>query len=294
MGRGVNAPAAQFPIYIVSKSRAALTQMTWHALDRMHVPYRIVIEAEQHDDYAKHHDPKLLLHLPPEYLRDYDTLDELGDTKSKGPGAARNFAWEHSISEGHARHWVMDDNIRGFLRLHDNRRISCGDSTPFAAMEDFTERYTNIAISGPNYVFFAKNRQRLPPFITGTRIYSCNLINNKIPFRWRGRYNEDTDLSLSVLKTFWWQTVQFNTFLQGKVGTQTKTGGNTEAFYEHEGTAPKSRMLHAAHPDVVTLVWKFGRAHHHVDYRQFRQHLINNPDYTPPDPARYKMQRRKP
>lgn len=32
------------------------------------------------------------------------------------------------------------------------------------------------------------------------RAFPCILIQNDIPFRWRGRYNEDTDLSLRALK----------------------------------------------------------------------------------------------
>jgi len=67
-----------------------------------------------------------------------------------------------------------------------------------------------------------------------------------------------------------WCTVQFNAFLQYKMPTQTVRGGNLDDFYAKEGTLPKSRMLVQEHPDVATLVWKFGRYHHHVDYRRFR------------------------
>jgi len=44
------------------------------------------------------------------------------------------------------------------------------------------------------------------------------LIRNDVPYRWRGRYNEDTDLSLRMLKDRWC-TIQFNAFLQGKAAT---------------------------------------------------------------------------
>jgi hypothetical protein len=121
----------------------------------------------------------------------------------------------------------------------------------------------------------------MPPFVTGTRIYSCNLIRNDLPLRWRGRYNEDTDLSLRILKGGW-NTVQFNAFLQLKTPTQQLKGGNTEAFYSVEGTLAKSAMLVAMHPDVARLVWRFGRPHHFVDYRPWRARgLILNPDAEP-------------
>lgn len=257
----------QFPLYIVSKGRAD-SRLTAKSLEAMGVPYFIVVEEQERAAYSAVIDPARVLVLDPQCQADYDTFDELGATKGKGPGPARNFAWDHSIANGHAWHWVMDDNIRGFYRLNQNQKKKVLDGAIFAAMENFCLRFENVAMAGPNYHMFAKARDRLPPYITNTRIYSCNLIRNATPFRWRGRYNEDTDLSLRMLKARWC-TVQFNAFLQGKVGTQTVKGGNTAEFYAREGTAPKSRMQKLMHPDVTTLVWKFGREHHHVDYRPF-------------------------
>lgn len=106
-----------------------------------------------------------------------------------------------------------------------------------------------------------------------TRIYSCNLIRNDIPYRWRGRYNEDTDLSLRILKDGFC-TIQFNAFLQGKVVTQQIKGGNTEVFYSKEGTFNKSKMLEELHPDVAKVVYKFGRIHHFVDYTPFKKNKL--------------------
>jgi hypothetical protein len=116
-------------------------------------------------------------------------------------------------------------------------------------------------------------RVRKPAFTANTRIYSCNLIRNDTPFRWRGRYNEDTDLSLRMLKKGWC-TVLFNAFLQKKTWTQAMKGGNTAAFYAAEGTLPKSQMQVAMHPDVSRLVWKFGRWHHLVDYKSFAGNIL--------------------
>ena len=46
-------------------------------------------------------------------------------------------------------------------------------------------------------------------------------------------------------------------------------GGNTKEFYAEEGTLPKSQMLADLHPDVASVVWRFNRWHHHVDYKKF-------------------------
>jgi hypothetical protein len=239
----------------------------------MRVPYHIVVEAQEQEQYAAVIAPAKILVLDSAYQRDYDCFDQLGDTKSKGPGPARNFVWDHAIAQGAAWHWVMDDNIQRFERLYKNAKYHLDSAAGFCCMEDFVERYENIAMAGPNYRAFAKQQQPLPPFILNTRIYSCNLIRNDLPFRWRGRYNEDSDLSLRLLKAGWC-TVQFNTFLQAKTTTQHMNGGNTTEFYAKEGTLPKSQMLVAMHPDVTRLVWKLHRWHHQVDYRPFKANRL--------------------
>lgn len=246
------------------------------------MPYRVIVEADELSAYAAVIDPAKLLVLDPAYQRDFDPCMELTPEQSRGSGPARNFAWDHAISEGHARHWIVDDNIRTFYRLNVNTKIPVGDGTIFRCMEDFALRYKNVALAGPNYAFFAKRKQKLNPIIINTRLYSCILIRNDLPLRWRCRYNEDVDLSLRVLKAGYC-SIQFNAFLQAKARTMTMGGGNTDAFYAAEGTLPKAKMIVELHPDVARLVWKFQRYHHQVDYRPFRRNkLIRRPDVSIP------------
>lgn len=262
----------QFPLYIVSKGRAD-SRLTSKALEEMKLFYYIVVEGQEYDQYAAVIDEKKILILDKSYQLNYDTFDKLGFTKSVGPGAARNFVWNHSIKSGYSWHWVMDDNINGFYRLNNNLKIKCLSGAFFKAMEDFCLRYKNISMAGPNYFMFAPRKVVIPPFVLNTRIYSCNLIRNDLSFRWRGRYNEDTDLSLRMLKAGWC-TVQFNAFLQNKITTQVIKGGNTKEFYSKEGALPKSRMQVAMHPDISELVFKFNRWHHKVNYTVFKNKLI--------------------
>ena len=262
----------KYPIYIVSKGRAD-SRLTSKALEALKVPYYIIVEKQEYDIYAEVIDPSKILILPIKYLDKYDTCDDLGNSKGKGPGGARNFAWDHSISLGHKRHWVMDDNIRAFHRLNHNKMVKCETPSILRASEDFVDRYENVYISGLNYDFFVQSKQQHPPFALNTRIYSCLLIKNDIPYRWRGRYNEDTDLSLRVLKDGHC-TIQFNAFLQEKLQTQTIKGGNTDEFYSKEGTLPKSQMIADLHPDVAKVVWRFNRWHHHVDYKPYKKNKL--------------------
>lgn len=275
-------------MYIVSKGRWS-NPLTHKALTVMGVPHFIVVEAKEMEQYRAATTAPLL-ELPTQYLEEYDTCDTLGFTKGKGPGAARNFALDHATSLGAARHWVMDDNIDAFHYLTHNEKYEVECDATIRAMEDFVDRYENIALAGPNYYSFAKKTDALPAFVKNTRIYSCLLIDNTAGFRWRGRYNEDTDLSLRVLKAGLC-TVQFNAFLAGKVTTQRMNGGNTAEFYAKEGTLPKSQMLADLHPDVAKVVWRFNRWHHHVDYRPFKANqLIRRADcIVPRDASAYAM-----
>jgi len=276
----------RFPLYIPSKGRADVAT-TPRVLDHMGLHYRIVVEPDEVEWYRSFFGDKVL-ELDMTYKDDFDMFWEFPEGSSTGSGPARNFIWDHSISEGHDWHWIMDDNIRVFARLHQNTRRPVGDGAIFWAMEDFVLRYENVGMAGPTYWVFAPSRNALPPFYLNTRIYSCNLIRNEIPMRWRGRYNEDTDLSLRMLKAGWC-TVLFNAFLQDKMNTQVMGGGNTDAFYSAEGTLPKSQMLVDQHPDVAKLSWRYDRWHHHVNYKAFTHGLIRRDDWQPPEENPYKM-----
>lgn len=251
------------------------------ALIRTGTPFRIIVEAQQADDYAAAFGADRLLVLDPQYQRDYDACVDLEPGESRGSGPARNFAWDHAISEGHAWHWVIDDNIYYFLRLQQNQRLRVADGSCFWLMEEWASRWKNLAMCGPHYKMFRPSRSKWPAIRMNSRIYSCNLIRNDVPFRWRGRYNEDTDLSLRMLKAGWC-TALFNTFLAEKMSTQLLPGGNMEEIYK-AGTAAKSEMIVRLHPDVVRPVRKYGREHHYVDFRGFKQKLVLRDDVVIPD-----------
>jgi hypothetical protein len=275
----------RFPLYIPSKGRAEF-MMTSKCLTEMGVHHYVIVEPQEVEAYreASKGLTAEILELDLGFKERYELCDDLGLTKSTGPGPARNFAWEHSIKNGHKWHWVMDDNIRRFLRYNHNIKIPTNSASFWVAMEDFVLRYKNVAMAGPNYYMFVPRKVKMPPFVINTRIYSCNLIRNDLPFRWRGRYNEDTILSLDMLKANY-STIQFNVFLQNKLPTQTIGGGNTQEFYHAEGvkvdgekyarggTYLKSKMLVDVHPDCSELVWKFKRWHHTVDYKRFKHNI---------------------
>lgn len=271
----------EHPVYIISKGRAE-TRLTSKALEKMAVPYRIVIEPQEYDQYARVISPHKILVLP---------FSNLG----QGSIPARNWVWEHSIEEGHVRHWIIDDNISGFYRFNRNLKSPARDGTIFRVMEQFVDRYANVRIAGPNYEGLVTRRSGShQPFRLNTRVYSCILIDNACSHRWRGRYNEDTDLSLRILKDGDC-TILFNAFLAEKEATMDMKGGNTDELYRQDATfdgrLEMARSLQRQHPDVVKITRKWGRWQHHVDYRPFKGNkLIRKPGVVIPEgPNEYGM-----
>jgi hypothetical protein len=260
----------KYPIYIVSKGRSN-NGLTTRALNEMNVPHFIVVEEQELEFYKEGRNFGELLVLPQKYKEEYDLCDNLGFSKSTGPGPARNFCIDHSSA--FKRHWVMDDNIDAFHYLNRNEKFEVRTGSTLRASEDFVDRYKNVPVSGLNYYSFCKKTDKVAPYILNTRIYSCLLIENASGYKWRARYNEDTDLSLRVLKDGNC-TIQFNAFLCGKITTQRMRGGNSADFYDAEGTLPKSEMLEKLHPDVAKVVYKFNRWHHHVDYSKFKKNKL--------------------
>ena len=252
-----------YPVYVISKGRAA-SRMTSRFLEKMSAPYQIVIEPQEYDQYAAVIDPAKILVLP---------FSNLG----QGSIPARNWVWEHSIERGAKRHWILDDNIAGLSYFTRNQRHYLRTGTGLQVMEDLVDRYDNIAFAGPQYDFFMPKRQAYQiPLVLNTRIYSFILIKNDLPYRWRGRYNEDTDLCLRALKDGWC-TVLFLAFLQKKAATMSVKGGNTEDLYKldnEDGRLLMAQSLQRQHPDVVKITRKWGRWQHQVDYRPFKRNRL--------------------
>jgi len=255
-------PNPIYPVYVISKGRWE-SRLTVRSLEELGVPFTLVVEPQEADSYrAAVRDPACVAALP---------FSNLG----LGSIPARNWVWDDAVQRGAARHWILDDNIGGFYRLHENRRTRFGCGTCFRAAEVFADRYENVAIAGFQYMMFAPRKRKWPAFVWNTRVYSCILLRNDLqwqgaPMRWRGRYNEDTDLSLRALKDGHC-TVLFNAFLANKMATMTMGGGNTDELYSPEdGRLLMAQSLVDQHPDVVTINYKWKRPQHEVNYRPFK------------------------
>lgn len=249
----------QYPVYIVSKGRWE-SRYTVRTLEYMRVPYHIVVEPQEYLQYAAVVNSKKILVLP---------FSNLG----QGSIPARNWIWEHAKKSGTKRYWILDDNIKYFYRFNRNFRTPVTSGTIFRCAEDFVNRYKNIGQAGFQYDYFISQKSTHQPFTLNTRIYSCILIDTSLNLRWRGKYNEDTDLSIRILKAGYC-TILFNTFLCGKVPTLNMKGGNSSIYINTNERKEFAESLQKQHPNIVRIVRKFNRWHHQVDYSSFKNNKL--------------------
>jgi len=239
------------------------------ALERIGVPYRAVVEEDEAEQYIRVLGRRRVLVQP---------------THGRGLVVTRNWIWDHAAAFGAPRFWTMDDNIKGFYRFNRNLKTPITSGTILRVMEDWTDRYANVPISGMNYFMFCSRKEpKIPAYYLNTRVYSNMLIRTNVadregrPFRNEGFYNDDTDLCLRILKDGRFCTALFNAFLIWKVTTMTVKGGMTPHYKDEEtgrkeddGRWKMAEELRLKHPDLTTITRKWGRWQHQVDYSRFQ------------------------
>lgn len=263
-----NRKQPRYPIYVPSKSRWKDTP-TLKILERDEVPYFLVVEPHQVDDYREAWPNAEILELP---FRDRGSVIP-----------ARNWIKQHATDAGYARHWQLDDNIKLFYRRWKGQRLPARAGISLRVCEDLTDKYVNVAISGLQYAMFAPEGSPVKPFVTNCHVYSCSLINNQLDYWFRGKYNEDTDYCLQVLSDGWC-TILLNAFLADKEVTLKRSGGNTESLYtDPDGRLKMARSLERRWPGVVETKRRFGRAQHVVynSWKNFKHPLIRAEDAGP-------------
>lgn len=248
----------EFPIFVPTKSRFKLYH-TIKALQALNVPFKAVIEKQEYEQYSEIIDKSNIIVLP---------------HQNKGLTVTRNWIWDYVQNELKAPYfWTFDDNIRDFYRLHENMEYRFDSGSFLYAIEQFAQRYKNLYITGMQYEYFTPRKKKQPSIIFNTRIYSNMLIKTDIPYRNKLFYNDDTDLCLRILKDGFC-TALFVAFLADKIETGVVKGGMKDYYDKTDKRLQFARELQFAHPDVVSIVWKFNRWHHHVDYRPFKNNKL--------------------
>jgi len=255
----------KYPIYVISLGRWE-KRRTIRYLEKANIDYKVVVEPSEYDEYCKVINPANIIKCPEDFSK-----------KMCGGIPVRNFVWEHSISNGHQKHWILDDNIECYYRNNKCQNSEIFSGAVFKTIEDYTDRYTNVKMSGHQYLSYAPEGKIRCPITLNTRIFSSILLSNDIypEFKWRGVYNEDVDLSIRLQKAGY-VNVLSNFLLCHKKTTMADKGGNTSTIYSNEDAhLKKAQALKEFHPDCVEVVpHKTRKWHHTVDFSDLKNELI--------------------
>ena len=138
----------EHPVYIISKGRAD-SMITSKSLSRMKVPHYIIIEPQDEKLYEAALDnfnirPWVTLIVAP--------FSNHGD----GPGRARNYAWDHSISIGAEKPEVLHAESNAIAKLAKSTESGDGASM-FITCSPCIECAKMIFQSGIKEVFYSED-----------------------------------------------------------------------------------------------------------------------------------------
>jgi len=253
------ASESKYPIYIISKGRYD-NPLTALSFEKAGIDYSIAVEPQEYKQYCKKLGEHRILKLP---------FSNLG----LGSYPARNYCWEHSILNNYKKHFLFDDNIRGFCKWINGKKQQYENIIDaLRYVQNYSDKY-DVDICGYEYRYMCMKPPK-KPFKNNCHVYSAMLIKNSIPYRWRLKYNEDVDLCLQVLHNGG-STASCLYYLINKTSTSAKMkGGNQTELYQ--GNKPeknllKAKMLESVWPQYAKTVIRFGRHHHFVDWKIFNK-----------------------
>ena len=202
----------KYTVYIPSKGRhvaSAASGSTAMLMEEHGITnYKIVVEPQDYEEYAKNFAPEKLVQLP---------------ENDQGIAYARTFIKEYSLTNGEKFSWQMDDDMRWFAIRMTNKNERCKPYTAMGIIEETTDMFSNIGISGITSVAFAfskKNRLNL-----NKMAYGVVLINNETEHKWRDGVSEDLDYSLQLLEDKY-VSLSFNHICFITPSTGANAGGN--------------------------------------------------------------------
>lgn len=301
-----------YPIFIISYNRPNANASTISSFIKYGIKFNVVVHKEQLQAYKTYFKSPLInwIIFDDEYKHKYETLSNVSSyEKNAGSGAERNFAWDCAKNAGYSAYWNFDDNmcfiyqtkkLTGSGKSFERKHLS--DPAVFRELfhkaEDFYDSYDNLFILelGESTYFGFRN---IP--VINRRCYSALLINTAIPTQWRGRYNEDTIMSIDTLINGFC-TIQSPILLKAKQSTRAAKGGNhsvgkgkddlknqvySDGIDYEFSSSLKSQLLVAVYPQYCYLKYRVGRIHHGYNepaWASFKQRL---------HPAKVKGQKQK-
>lgn len=285
----------EYPIFVISYNRQKNhTTAKW--LAKYGVKHYMVVHKEQLEEYKKYMTEEMkeyttFIEFDDSYKLKYETCDNIPHrVKNAGSGAERNFAWDYSIKLGYKAHWLLDDNMSfchiigknakgSYMRKKCSKEDFC---SKWHMAEHFFNKYENLLMIelAQNDFFFQLHNLT---YALNTRCFSCNLIWNGMPIRWRGRYNEDVILSTDIMVAGYCIASYITGVRKSKQSTREAVGGNhstklcdndslySDGYSYKYSCVDKTNLLLKVYPKYYRKVIKYGRVHHEYNRKALKE-----------------------
>jgi hypothetical protein len=182
----------EYPIFIISKgnffrNKKYQPPKTAQYLEMIGVDYKIVVEPQEAEEYAKSISKNKIIILPEEYLN-----------KNQG---IRNFVHHYNIDKENLAYWILDDNINDYYWVDNNERYKVRDAFAFKFVEDLMNNYENVYLAGHQYKMFCPPTDYRNIIQHNGRVFSSILIRTDIPsLNEEADIWNDNDLSVRILE----------------------------------------------------------------------------------------------
>lgn len=286
----------KYPIYVISYKRTNDKDgKTCSWLEKVGIPYTVVVEEDQENDYREWLKTKNgfgnVMIMSKEWKQEQNERGNFGSIP------VRNFIHKFNVlGKKHKnkcgrknKYWLLDDNIDGYKWVDLYTKVNCNSALCFRMIEDWSDQIKNMYLSGHQYSSFVPEIDMKQKVLYGTRVFSSMLISCDLPPLneeddiWRGKYNEDVDLSVRLLSQGF-PTANFCNITSCKSSTGSCKGGNTDGIYKEDagdkrGGKVKTDEIVKRWPEYVKEVYRFGRPHHDIKNEWINQWKNNDLDY---------------
>ena len=216
----------KYPICILSYKRSNECGFSHMCLTKLKIRHYLFIEIQEKEAYEKWFDPtycELVISN-----RNFSIEDKMGSTPM------RNFIIEWGKKWFFDKVWMLDDNIKNYVRFYqgDKNNIECNEI--FTSIEDYVDRYNNVGVVSHNFAPFITEGDCRTCIVKNGKCYSSMLVPTNNDIRFRYKHQEDNLISIEYICKGY-TTLCFNHIQYSKDTSGKNKGGNKEGIYKVEG-----------------------------------------------------------
>jgi len=212
----------KYPISIVSYKRHNEFGRTHLYLTKCKIQHHLFIEPNQEVEYLKWFNPTYC-----KIICSNQNFSEM----SMGSTPMRNFILDYWKDRGYKKCWLLDDNIKRYVRLNNGVKNTIESKCIFTTIEDYTNNYDNVGLVSHNFSPFIREGDMRTIIVKNGKCYSSMLINTSMDIRFKYKHQEDNLISIEYINKGY-SNLCFNHIMYDKNTSGIDKGGNREGIYQ--------------------------------------------------------------